>query len=200
MDPMRRVLLTCYGLLLLAVTGSLLVWNSGSRDPLNAHLGEFRLQASIATASTENWGVATVAGVAGIVGLLSLVVALGRRHLRFGGMLRVRQADEGDVEVAPRSIESWLSEELKSIPGVEAVRARVRVRGGAVEPLVTVSVGPRANIARLASTVRSVTVQSLHDGLGAATVRKPTIRIVESERRLRSPLDVASGSTPSRQT
>ena len=200
MDVLRRILLTCYGLLLLAVTGALLVWNSGSQDPLDAHIGEFRLQAQIGAASTENWGVVAIAAVAGILGLLSLVVALGGRHLRSDGSLRVRQADEGDVEVEPRSIEAWLSEELQGISGVEDVHARVRVNGGAVEPHVTVSVEPHANIARLTDAVRSVTVQSLHDGLGAATVRKPRIKIVESERKQRAPLDDRSRSTPSQQT
>src|SRR5687767_2817097 len=105
---LRRILLALYSLVFIAACGGLigLVWNEDQKLDVDLADGDFHMEAFITANDTWQVIATTVLGVLIAFGLWTLLLALlpageGRR----AGLLRLKQADGGTVEVTSQSLE-----------------------------------------------------------------------------------------------
>lgn len=178
MNGLRRVVLVLYSLLLIAACGGItaLAWNQDRKLDLN--VGDFNLQAFVASTDGARWIVTAILVVVAIVGLLTLILALVRGSSGgTKGTLRMRQADGGTLEVTAASIENLLRGELEELPEIRAVSPRVRLTGGAVDTALDATIEPSASIAHATTLLAQGVANVLREQVGVTNVRRPNIRI-----------------------
>lgn len=181
MNAFSRVCLALYSLVWIAACAGIaaLAWNDDQK--LDLTLGSVNAQAFIASDSTDRWIVTAILALLGMVGLVTLLAALRRAPAGTRGSLRLRDADGGVVEVSAAAIEAVLRSELERIPFVRRVSASVVAEGDIVVPDVAVAVDPGASIADLTATINSAIATTLREQVGAARVRRPSIRVTYDE-------------------
>jgi hypothetical protein len=177
---LRRILLALYSLLFIAACGGLigLVWNEDQKLDIDLADGDFNMEAFIT--ATDTWQViaTTVLGVLIVFGLWTLLLALlpaGER--RGSGMLRLKQADGGTVEVTSQSLERLVGDELEALPEVRQAIPRVRVSGGTVDTDVLAVIEPQESIAHVTTVVSDTVRRAFKEQVGVTNVKRPNIRI-----------------------
>src|SRR4051794_25847972 len=177
MNGLRRTLLVVYSMLLIAAAAGLiaLTWNDDRK--LDLSLGDFNLQAFVAASDNARIAATAVLAIVALIGVVSILLAFQRGERVSRGMVRLRQADGGTVEVSPSTLEGILRDDLERLSMVREATPKVRVSGGAVESDIAVTIEQGASIAQVTNTIAQATAQTLREQVGATTIRRPNIRI-----------------------
>jgi hypothetical protein len=130
--------------------------------------------------ANDTWQViaTTALGVLIAFGLWTLLLALlpageGRR----AGMLRLKQADGGMVEVTSQSLERLVRDELEALPEVRQAVPRVRVSGGSVDTDILAVIEPQESIAHVTAVIGDTVRRAFKEQVGVTNVKRPNIRI-----------------------
>ena len=194
MNGLRRAFLFVFSLLLIGAAGGLiaLVWNQERK--LNLEIGDFNVQAFVASSNAAKYGVTAVLGAIALIAFIALVLAVLPTSSRSKGTLRMRQADGGTVEVTAIAIESLLRQELEQLPDVRSVVPKVALSGGAVETSLAATIEPSASIAQVTTDLAQGVASVLRTQVGVTNVKRPHIRISYDEMNARP----VAPRTPSR--
>lgn len=181
MNGLRRAFLLVYSLLLIGAAGGLiaLAWNQERK--LDVKIGDFNVQAFVASTNTAKYGVTAILGAIALIAFVALVLAVLPTSSRSKGTLRMRQADGGTVEVTAIAIESLLRQELEELPDVRSVAPKVALSGGAVETSLTAVIEPSASIAQVTTDLAEGVASVLRTQVGVTNVKRPHIRISYDE-------------------
>lgn len=177
---LRRVLLVFYSLLFIAACGGLigLTWNEDQQLDLNIGDGDYNLLASVTASDAAQILATTILAVLIVFGLWTLLVALlPASGGSSSGLLRLRQADGGTVEVSAQALERLVSDELEALPEVRQAVPRVRVSGGAIDTDVLTVIDQQASIAHVTSLVTDTLNRAYKEQVGVTNVKRPNIRI-----------------------
>lgn len=198
MNALRRAFLLVYSLLLIGAAGGLiaLAWNQERK--LDVKIGDFNLQAFVASTNTAKYGVTAILGAIALIAFVALVLAVLPTSSRGKGTLRMRQADGGTVEVTASAIESLLRQELEQLPDVRSVVAKVRLSGGAVDTSLAATIEPSASIAQVTTDLAQGVASVLRTQVGVTNVKRPQIRISYDEMNARPVPQRAPSRPPSR--
>ncbi|HEX6030200.1 MAG TPA: alkaline shock response membrane anchor protein AmaP [Tepidiformaceae bacterium] len=174
---LRRVLLALYSLLFIAACGGLIALTWNENEMLDLNVGDFNLQAFVAASDTAQVVFTTILAVLIVFGLWTLFMAFLPTGQARGGMLRLKQAQGGTVEVSSQSLESLVRSEIEALSEVRQAVPRVRVAGGSVAVDATVVIEPSANIANVTGDVNDAVKRALREQVGVTDVKRPNIRI-----------------------
>ncbi len=177
---LRRILLALYSLVFIAACGGLigLVWNEDQKLDIDLADGDFSMEAFITATNTWQVIATTVLSLLILFGLWTLLMALlPAAERRGGGLLRLKQADGGTVEVTSQSLERLVSDELEALPEVRQAIPRVRVSGGGVDTDVLAVIEPQESIAHVTTVVGDTVRRAFKEQVGVTNVRRPNIRI-----------------------
>ena len=177
---LRRILLALYSLLLIAACGGLigLTWNEDQKLDISAGDGDFSLEAFIS--ATQTWQViaTTVLALFILFGLWTLLMALlPAGSARSSGMLRLKQANGGTVEVTAGALERLVRDELEATPEIRQAIPRVKASGGSVATDALVVIEQQASIAHVTSVVNDTIARAFKEQVGVTSVKRPNIRI-----------------------
>lgn len=182
MTILGRTFLAIYSLLFIAACAGLagLLWNDS--EMIDLSLGDLNFQAFFVPGAedAQKWAFTALMAAFVLLGVVTLLLAF-MRSSPSGGRLRLRQADGGTVEVGAETIESLLKEELEQLPQVRQATTKVRVNGTAIDSVLTLVVEPSTSIAQITNEAAHVTARALREQVGAANVRRPTVKISYDE-------------------
>jgi hypothetical protein len=176
---LRRMLLALYSLVFIAACGGLiaLTWNEDQKLDIDIADGDFNMQAFITADDTWQIIATTVLGLLILFGLWTLLMALLPASSGSSGMLRLKQADGGTVEVTSQALERLVRDEVEALPDVRQAVPRVRVSGGSVETDALVVIEQQASIAHVTTVVNDAINRAFKEQVGVTNVKRPNIRI-----------------------
>ncbi|MEX0782212.1 MAG: alkaline shock response membrane anchor protein AmaP [Dehalococcoidia bacterium] len=177
---LRRMLLALYSLLFIAACGGLigLVWNEDQKLDINLADGDFNLEGFITANDTWQVFATTALGLLILFGLWTLLMALlPAGSARSSGMLRLKQANGGTVEVTSQALERLVRDELEALPEVRQAIPRVKASGGSVDTHALVVIEQQASIAHVTSVVNDTVTRAFKEQVGVTNVKRPNIRI-----------------------
>lgn len=177
---LRRALLALYSLLFIAACGGLigLVWNEDQKLDIDLADGDLAMEAFIAANDTWKVLATTVLALLILFGLWTLLMSLlPMGAARSSGMLRLKQANGGTVEVTSGALERLVRDELEALPEVRQAIPRVKAGGGSVETDALVVIDQQASIAHVTSVVNDAVTRAFKQQVGVTNVKRPNIRI-----------------------
>ena len=176
---LRRALLALYSLVFIAACGGLigLAWNENEKLDVDIN-NDFNLQAFITATDSAQILATAVLGVLIIFGLWTLLMSmLPAGEGGSSGMLRLKQADGGTVEVTSQALERLLRDEMEALAEVRQAVPRVKVSGGAVDTDALVVIDSAASISHVTNVVNDAISRAFKEQVGVTNVKRPNIRI-----------------------
>jgi hypothetical protein len=106
-----------------------------------------------------------------------LMALLPAGSARSSGMLRLKQANGGTVEVTAGALERLIRDELEATPEIRQAIPRVKASGGSVATDALVVIEQQASIAHVTSVVNDTIARAFKEQVGVTNVKRPNIRI-----------------------
>lgn len=173
-----RILLAVFSLGWIAVAGGLtaLAWNDQQMLDINA--GSFTSQAWIDADAIAKSLFSLIMAALMALGLAGFVLAFIRKSTTRSGVLRLKQAEGGIVEVPASALEALVVQALGEMDVIEHAEATVTLRGGTVATELDLTIGPGASISEVTAGATECLSDVLRDMVGVTNVRRPLVRII----------------------
>jgi hypothetical protein len=172
-----RTLLAAFSLGWIAVAGGLtaLAWNDGQM--LDLEIGSFTSQAWIDGDTAAKALFTLVMAALMAIGLAGFLLAFMRKSATPSGVLRLKQAEGGIVEVPASALEALVVHALGEMDVIAHAEASVALRGGTVATELDLTIGPGATISEVTAGANDCISDVLRDMVGVTNVRRPLVRI-----------------------
>jgi hypothetical protein len=161
----RRGLLAFYSALVVGLAALLIVLAWNDQQQLDIDLGGFRLVSFIETGGADRILFTGLMFFIAWFGLISLALALVPDRQRYREYLVV-DTPGGKMTITAAMVSTVLREELERLPGVLQAAPAVRFTKDAVEPDITLTLGPGTNVIHAVNAVQLTAEQTLRERFG----------------------------------